>query len=163
MSPQMHDHQSDNEIPSQMEHPAVKKEKDDLASYVIIKLSKTSKKYRPFIISTWLRWLRRKNEMFKLIDPESYYVNYSKYINHILDRPNVTINVAVLSDDHDVALGWSVYEGEKLHFVFIKPDLRKLGISNDLIPKNIKSFSHITSDWLEIWPVKFSTAKYNPF
>ena len=120
--------------------------------------------YRNVIISRWLRSLRHLNDYFKLIDKDSYFDVYERYIKLILARPDTAIKLAVLSDDHDVVLGWSVLENNTLHYVHVKEgEARKTGISNLLIPRNIKYCTHITKHWLDIWPKKYKHIIFDPF
>ncbi len=120
--------------------------------------------YRNVILARWLRSLRNLNDYFKLIDKEAYFNVYEKFIKMILDRPTVLIKLAVLTKDRDVVLGWSVLEGTALHYVHVQEDSRKkFGICSNLIPKDIKYFTHITKHWLSIWNNKYKSAKFNPF
>lgn len=73
------------------------------------------------------------------------------------------VALAVLTDDTDVVLGWSVYEGSILHFVFVKRDARKQGIGTELIPKNAEVITHLTKSGKAIWKKKHQYLKFNPF
>jgi len=119
------------------------------------------------ILAQWLRSLRHLNDYFKLIDQNIYYGSYEPYIKSILQRTNTEVRLALLSDEPDVVLGWAVIENNTLHYVHVKEDqycsFRNKGIATQLIPKEIKQFSHVTSHWLKIWPKKFSELTFNPF
>lgn len=97
---------------------------------------------RSFIFATWLLGLRHGNELYKEIKKESYFSKYKQVIELLLSRS--TVKVACLIDDPDVVLGYVVYQGDKLHWVFVKKAWRKLSIASQLVPKNIKYYSHIT-------------------
>jgi GNAT superfamily N-acetyltransferase len=101
--------------------------------------------------------------MFKLTLSDAYYAAYSRYIGEILKRPLSRLRVAVLTDDEDVVLGWSVDEKDILHYVFVKKDFRNHGIGESLIPPGIKTFSNITHIGLAIWQTKYPSLKFNPF
>src|ERR1035437_2894968 len=100
--------------------------------------------------------------MFKLTQSDTYYAAYSKYIDAILKRDNARLRVAVLTDDPDTALGWAVDELGCLHYVYVKPEVRNLGIANALVLK-IESFSHLTHIGLSIWNDKHKNLVFNPF
>lgn len=54
------------------------------------------------------------------------------------------VKVACLEEEPDVVLGYAVYEGETLHWVFVKKAWRKLEIASKLVPKKISRITHIT-------------------
>jgi hypothetical protein len=107
--------------------------------------------YRNLVYSTWLRSLRFGNEYFKLISSDAYYSNYDVYIKSLTNRPNSTLKLAVLSDNHDVVLGWSLTEGTTLHYVHVQKDVRKNGIARSLMPANINTITHLTTVGATIW------------
>lgn len=83
-------------------------------------------------------------DFFSSIDQDTFMKFYHLHLEHIFSRPNVTIGIACLVEDPDVILGFSVFEPEILHFVFVKPDWRKIGLATDLVPKSIKSVTGFT-------------------
>lgn len=120
------------------------------------------KRFEAMYFSNFLRSLRKGNEYFKLIEPDSYYENYKRYAEHLLKKSE--IRMAILDDDNDIALGWSLVEGDRLHYVFVQPEQRGCGIASKLMPLTaLKSFSHITNLWLPIWNSKYDEMKFNPF
>lgn len=119
--------------------------------------------YRAMIFSKWLRSLRFGNDYFKLIDSTTYYAKYHIYLEELLRRPMAVARFAVLSDDHDVVLGFSLTEAEGLHYVHVHKDHRNKGIGTALVPKNIYTISHLTKIGLSIWNSKLPHAKFNPF
>lgn len=138
------------------------------SSYHVITLKSSDPRldrYRNLILSTFLRSVRNGNETYALIDDKSYYKAYKLYIAQILSRPGVLIKLAVLTDDEDFALGWSLYEDTHLEFIYVKRHLRKEGIGKSLMPRDIHSFSHITMIGKSIWKwnKKYSQLKFNPF
>ena len=53
--------------------------------------------------------------------------------------------IAVLTDDYDVALGFSVSEGCKLHYVHVHKDMRKQGIARSLDSNfEVEVITHLT-------------------
>ena len=119
--------------------------------------------YTAMIFSKWLRSLRYGNDYFKLIDSESYYNTYNQYIQAILNKPGTIVRIAVLADDEDVALGWSVSEGDTLHYVHCQKDSRNKGIATTLVPFQVNNITHLTKTGMAIWNKKLPNAKFNPF
>ena len=121
------------------------------------------KQYHALVYSKWLRSLRHGNDYFKLVDSDSYYKAYGAYIASILKRPEASVLLAVLTDDPDVCLGFSVREGEILHYVHVHRDQRGVGIGSLLMAGSIKTITHVTKAGLKVWNKKFPRAKFNPF
>lgn len=119
--------------------------------------------FRNMIYSKWLRSLRHGNDYFKLIQSDIYYEVYQKYIDLILNRPSTIIRIAVLTDANDVALGFSVSEGSKLHYIHVHKDLRRQGIARSLVPFDIEVITHLTKMSMPIWSAKAPKAIFNPF
>lgn len=119
--------------------------------------------YYGLIFSKWLRSLRFGNDFFKLIDAESYYRAYHPLINRIIHRGDTIVYLAVLTDDHDVVLGFSVSRGKVLDYVYVDRFYRQLGIGRDLVPDGIEMISHVTKTGLIIWANKAGHWKFNPF
>lgn len=120
-------------------------------------------RYRGFVFSKWLRSLKHGNDYFKLADSQSFFEAYEPYIHAVLARPGTTLRLAVLADDHDVAIGWSAIEGDTLHYVFVQYEYRNHGIAKSLVPVPIKTITHLTKSGLAIWHKKLPEARFNPF
>ena len=119
-----------------------------------------------FVHSRWMRTARYGNDYFKLIDSDSYYKAYHKYILSILQRPDTIVRLAVLSDDRDTILGFSVSERTILHYVLVlghDPDARRKGIGRSLVPFEVTHITHVTKAILPIWNTKLPNAIFNPF
>ncbi len=78
-------------------------------------------------------------------------------------RPNTLVRVAVLSDDPDVALGFSVSEGHVLHYVHTQKDVFRQGIARSLVPFEVKVLTHLTKTGMMLWSTKLPEAIFNPF
>lgn len=113
-----------------------------------------------FIFSTWALGLRHGNEIFATIDEPTYFEKYFDIIGRIVSQSSV--RVAALKEDPDVVLGYSVNQGQKLHFVFVKEAWRKLGIATALTHP-FEEFTHYTRLGLAIQIEKYPNAKFNPF
>ena len=119
--------------------------------------------YRNMIYSKWLRSLRYGNDYFKLIDSASYYSSYQKYIELLLSKPNCTVRLAVLSDNHDVVLGFCVHRDTVLDYCHVQKDFRKQGIGMSLLPPAFDTITHVTYIGMSIWASKYPSVKLNPF
>ena len=119
-------------------------------------------RYRGFVLAKWKRSLRQGNEYFKLVDSRCFFDAYGRYCDLLLGRPGAVVRVAALSEDPDVALGWSLIEGATLHYVYVQPDQRRQGIAKALVPVEIEWITHLTNIGARIWS-KHKTVKLDPF
>jgi hypothetical protein len=119
--------------------------------------------YQNMVYAKWMRSLKYGNEYFKLADPDSFFSAYKRYIGSILARPRSVVRIAVLSDDHDVALGWSIIEGDVLHYVHVNHEQRNKGVGKTLVPVAISTITHLTKAGAAIWNSKLRHASFNPF
>lgn len=118
--------------------------------------------YDHMIRSKWKRTLRYGNEYFKLWASDSFYATYEKLINHYLARPKAIVRLAVLDDDRDIVLGWSLIEGRTLHYVYVQYDQRAQGIAKALIPEKIHYITHLTKAGLAVWNALLPEAVFDP-
>ncbi len=122
--------------------------------------------YKGLVTSRWLRTLKYGSDVFKLAYPPSYWSVYPKHVQSILDRPNTYVQIAVLADDEDVALGFIVREGETAHYLHTQKDVRRQGIASYLLKKglqSVKRFTHITRPGASFWAAKLPNAVFDPF
>jgi GNAT superfamily N-acetyltransferase len=110
-----------------------------------------------------MRSYRYGNEYIKLIDSDHYFESYSIFINRILCDPHTIVRIAVLSDNLDVALGFSVMRMATLDYVHVHKDCRKQGIAKMLVPFSISTFTHLTKIAAKLWSTKAPNAKLKPF
>jgi len=119
--------------------------------------------YKGLIYSKWLRSHRYGNELIKVMDSNAYYDKYSTYISSLLAQPESMVRLAVLTDDHDVVLGFAVHRGPILDYIYVHRDHRTLGIGKKLLPPGIKTVTHLTKDGDKIWKKKYKDWTFNPF
>lgn len=121
--------------------------------------------FQPMIFSQWLRSLRLGNPLFKQMDSKAYYEKYHLFIENLLKKPDCKVRIAVLSDDHDVSLGFSVSREDVLDYIHVHKDQRDKGVATSLVPQGITTFTHITTTALAIWQHKdkYKNLKFNPF
>ncbi len=139
---------------------------EEIASYTIISFSGIylPKQYEGMIYAKWMRSLRKGFDYFSLIEAMTYYGAYHNYIAILLGKPETVIRLAVLSDDHDVVLGFSVCRKNILDYILVLlPEYRRLKIGTSLIPNGIDTFTHLTRTGMTIWNNKYSEWKFNPF
>lgn len=134
-------------------------------SVIVFPSSKLPPNYTAFIFSKWLRSLRYGNPLFKKIQSGDYYQNYHVYIENLLKKPDSHVKLAVLSDDHDVILGFAVNREDVLDYIYVHVDYRKIGIGANLVLQDVKVFTHITLTAIDIWQNndKYRQWKFNPF
>ncbi len=130
----------------------------------IISFSGTNlpKQYEALVFSKWLRSLRKGNALFRYVDSHQYYSEYHDFIEKLLQKPDCIVKLAILSDDEDVVLGFSVSREHVLDYVYVQPEQRGQKLSEILIPKQITTFSHITKAWSHIWQAKYKEWIFNP-
>lgn len=121
--------------------------------------------YIGLVYSRWMKSLRYGNDFFKLSDSDAYYAAYQHYITAILSKPTSLLRLAVLTDDHDVVLGFSVSHGPALDYVHVHKDHRRHGIAAHLVgdSSQFECITHLTRTGLSIWGSKFGNWKFNPF
>lgn len=121
--------------------------------------------YLGMILETWARSLRNGNEWFEMIAPIAYSKAYDLIIRNILSKPETTIRVAALTEDPDVAFGYSVHRGSILDYVYVFIPYRHQGIGKMLVPNGIQIYTHITRVGRDIIKKKKLRRKliFNPF
>lgn len=97
--------------------------------------------YRPFC-----RWL-----------PKSHYQRaYSRAIQGSLDDKETQTWIACLEDNEDFIAGWVHGSEGIVHYVFVRPDLRRglipsYPIANDLLEKVFKPCNTLYTHWTRDW------------
>lgn len=112
-----------------------------------------------FLLSTMLKGLYYGSKFWGLVDQDSFFTNYEPYLKTAMINNNISI--ACLADDPDIILGYSVYKGSNLQFIFVKKSYRKLGVGKLLYPSGIETVSHLTDIGNSI-RLKLGL-KFNPF
>lgn len=143
-----------------MEH-----QKSEAPTYSVISLkaAKLPSQYEGMIFSKWMRSLRYGNPLFKKVDHKDFYKNYHVFIEKILAKPDTIVRLAVLSDNHDVVLGFAVSREDVLDYIHVHKDYRQNGIGTLLLPPDITTFTHLTKTWFPIWQTKYKEWRFNPF
>lgn len=123
--------------------------------------------YEPLIYASFLHSLRLGNEWFQDIETDVYYKAYHDVLQRCLTSADAQVRLAVLDDDRDVCLGWSLSRGPILDYVFVKEDkltsFRKQGIGSALLPRKFDTITQLTRIGRNIWKTKFPQVSFNPF
>lgn len=119
--------------------------------------------FRAAVLATWLNSNRYGSAYFKDIDSQSYFQTYSKGLTELLKRPNCMARIAVFASEPDTLIGWAVFEGSILHFLYVKRDARGLGVAWKLYPEQAETITHLTNQGRAIWKKKLNKLKFNPF
>lgn len=99
-----------------------------------------------------------------MVEKNTFMANY-KYIAEALISQN-QVKIACLSDDPDTILGYSILSKDftTVHWVYLKKDWRsKFGIFKQLVPARPLTYSHFTTQGLEIANKCFPDTAFNPF
>lgn len=128
---------------------------------VVYLASQLPKDFKNLIMGPFLNSLRYGNDLFKLIDKDSYYSSYAKYIELLLQRPNTRLKIAVLSDE--TVLGWCMFENTVVHYIWVKEHQRRQGIARSLLPREFDTITHITNKGINIWVNKFPEVRFDPW
>lgn len=129
--------------------------------------------YRPgdhaFIMATFLRGLYYGDSWFSIIPKDLFMASYKRFAEAILASPNNVVKLAVLREDNDVILGYSILSKDfsKLHWVFVKAGDRDLswrnkGIARFLVPETVRVVTHLTETGKNLMS-KLPNCVFNPF
>ena len=90
------------------------------------------------IYSTWRNGMFYGNKINKKKKADQFFSEFTNKIKIILS--NSDVRIACMQDTPQVIVGYCVYTGDHLHWVYVKPDpFRKKGIATLLVPKHIKT------------------------
>lgn len=120
-----------------------------------------------FILSTWLKGLLFGGDnLYRRIPKAIYFKNHHAILEKILAHPATTVKLAVLKEDADVILGYSVYRvagGQTvLDWTFVKKEWRGIGIAKSLCPENVYAVTNLTRVGGAILE-KHPNTIYNPY
>jgi len=138
----------------------------EVASFKVLLFSGQDPRLEPYkslIFSRFLHSLRSGNYWFRKIDNRAYYTAYHQYLERLLSRQGCAVRVAVLTDDPDVAVGWSIARPNVLDYVFVKRDGRRQGIGRALLPESFAFVSNLTSLGELLREKHFPSVKFDPF
>lgn len=139
------------------------KENEVESSYRIVYFggAKLPTEYKNLVVAPFLNSLRYGNDLFKLIDKDAYFNNYSRYIETLLNRPMTIIKMAMLKDG--TVLGWSMIEYKTIHYLWVKKEVRRQGIARSLLPTEFDTITHITNQGIKMWVTHYPEVRFDPF
>lgn len=117
------------------------------------------------IFATWLKSYQAASPNTKHIPRDDYFTGHHKVLERIFAR-KPTVMLAVLPDDHEVILGYSVTENDTIHYVYVKPAFRRYGIATALLGASGISprarFTHYTYV-IRLMHERVKEMTYNPY
>jgi hypothetical protein len=111
-----------------------------------------------FITKTFTSGLYFGNDFFKEVPKEIFFNYFPILVNELLSVSSV--KVACLKEDPDVILGYSLFRGSRLHWIYVKQAWRKNGISKLLVPLEINTCTYLTKVGKSLKPKEWI---FNPF
>lgn len=116
---------------------------------------------RNLVFSTWLKSYHTSSLYSKNIPKDVFFAEHHGLIERILARDPV-VRLAVLPDDPEVVLGWSVSEPDAVHYVYVKPPFRRYGVATALLahvnrPFTFTHYTYILRD------LKLDGCSFNPY
>lgn len=104
-------------------------------------------KDKNLIMATWLKGNYYGSPLFGLMPQALYFEEYAKFIYQILNTPGVEIRIACDQGNPHWVVGFAVFRGPDLYWVYVKRDFRRRGIAALLLKdkgiKNVKSLTRI--------------------
>lgn len=115
-------------------------------------------------MATFLRGIYYGDTWFSKIPKDIFMDNYKKVVEALVDSPNTLVNIACLTEDEDVILGYSILsiDFQTLHYLYVKSAWRKQGIAKRLSPSSPAFVTHLTAQGASLLP-KLNGAVFNPF
>lgn len=135
-----------------------------------IQTRNVSESDKPFVFSSWLRHYKNRSYFAKRIRNSIFYKWHHLIVERALSADTSVAMIAHPEGEPDVILGFVVGEktqdGDVLHFVYVKPAFRKMGIGRHLIKKagliDANYFTHWTFD-IEDLLSKLPNLNYDPY
>lgn len=123
-----------------------------------------------FIIATWLNHYKSHSYFAKRIKHSLYFKWHNKVVQNIFNKPETSCLILHEPNEPEVIFGFFVFERRDpaiMHFVFIKEELRGMGLGTRIVEAanlsqdNIQ-FSHWTYPMNDII-IKYPQLNYNPY
>lgn len=96
----------------------------------------------PFICGTWSQGVFYGSAHSLSVPKEEWFKRFSDYMEHSIKTGEVF--VACLTDDPDLILGYAVFKGPTLEWVFVKHIYRLHGIARLLLKDKVKAINPLT-------------------
>jgi GNAT superfamily N-acetyltransferase len=132
-----------------------------LAGNAVIRASRDSD--LPYIYSSWSKGYFYGQDVKDEAQAEGEIKKRRRLIEYLIKNPGTKVLVACLVNDPDTILGFSVTEskgeGAILHWVFVRPEWRRLGLARALVYPGTTEVSHLTKIGKSLKPAQW---KYTP-
>jgi len=136
-----------------------------MSAYRILELASNDPLLEPYsakLYSDFLKSLINGNHRDSNITRKEYFRMYHELLEQLLAKPGMSVRFAVLEDDLDVCLGWCLFEGETLHYVYVNQISRNQGIAKSIVPE-FNRITLLTKQGEKIRESKFPNIPYVPF
>ncbi len=129
-----------------------------------IKIRKAGEGDKAFVLATWLRSYYNGSQFGSEITPHVYFKWHHALCEAFWIRPTAYALIACNPDDENQIYGWAAMEqslhGHLVHYVYVKPAFRQMGIAKALLPDSAAVSTHITRMAKRLFP---SNYVYNPY
>lgn len=103
-----------------------------------------------FVYSTWLKGLYHGCKLYKDIlklNEQHFTDRYHEMLKKVIFGKEAVVRIAALREDDDTIIGYAVYNKHPahLHWVFVKPAFRRLGLAKKLVPDSIVACTQLTT------------------
>lgn len=99
-----------------------------------------------FIYATWLRGLYHGSLFWACTTAKEFYKYMGQNVTEVLSRPGVEVRVVSVADEPSLILGYAVFEGPTLHWVYVKAEGRSQGLARKLLEgHSIERVSNLTT------------------
>lgn len=106
-----------------------------------------------YIFSTIMPSVWLGNPFFKKIKRNIFLPHYRVVIDSIIENPKTQILIAAFNEDDSLILGYSIFQDDTLHYVYVKGAYRNRKIAT-LLLENFKfnKVTHYTNqgEWLKL-------------
>lgn len=96
-----------------------------------IELRGLTEKDLPFVFATWLHAYKKESYFAKRIKRDVFFKEHHRLIELLLGKSQILVAHPI--GEPDVILGYLVYTSGVVHFAFVKPEFRKLGIAKTML------------------------------
>lgn len=105
---------------------------------------------KEFIIATFLNSLYYGGSIYSNSEKQDFMKFYHPVAEFLVDKRSGNIKVACLKEDKDVIVGYCLFTPKAIHWVYVKPGWRRMGIAKALAPEDVVAFTHFSKDGLVI-------------
>jgi GNAT superfamily N-acetyltransferase len=101
----------------------------------------TTEEDLPFIYSSWLQSYKKT---VKYVSDKNYYKGQHAVIAALLEHSNSAV---LCSQETDRIVGYIVWEGDTLHYIYVKNTFRGFGFGSSMVATcvpNVQYFTHYT-------------------